>query len=1132
MNIMAKRVIQGLMVPLAAVSVHAAEFRVPLMKQAPTIDGNIDPAEWATAAGLDGLVRQTELKLEPRRVKCFVGATETTIYVAIQSQLPDEGQLLTRVDSDSLKVAYDDSLEVYICPAPNSNDKVDYQFIENSAGKCGYNIHLSGNAQETPSWSGNWKHANGLHDGWWHFECAIPIESMGTVTKGRKTTDGVWAINATRNWRPDWSWTSLGGGYANSGLPFVFTSEPAPAVQFAWKNDPCFPPAEGTLTISNPSTKPLQLNAVLQTVRNRMPEMKEEKALTLAPGQSETLKQSLTENDPTTYYDQLAQVTSSDGTNIYYKRATQWKRSTEKTRWVTEKPKESAPVDFRFAYYPSKNKMRVAADISGLPKDAKPSNVTATIRTKADKKVVKTVSFPIDQFKDGRQELVFQLPAIEGEFEIALKVEGENAPKNEAVQSFERKKFPWEHTQLGTSTKVYPPFTPIVVEGKKLSTVLRDHTLNDVGLLDQVTATSANTKISKAILAAPMRYVVKIGGADTPVAAKPMKVVSAKPDQAVVQGSFAAGSLNASWKDVWEYDGAVKVDLTIQTTDKTPVTELTLEIPFSNDTAPLIHANSDRIRAPVAEVVPKGSGKVWDATKVACDDYIKNFAPYVYLGSGIRGLCWFAENDKGWGWNPETPNVEVVRRGDQVVMVVHLINKPTVLDKPQTLSFGLLAAPVKPPYNGAAKGPNWWRYRYYRDLYDLLGTDINWLALGDCGSVYPAGQDMYLWQMLAVGNREHISTTDYDAVVAKGRKYFEPYGAGVVDHFVQHCGNLRSRYGEKMVFYYNRATCQLFPETETFKDEWLLDDYRGLGKGISRGEIKTIPSQSFIDYNLYWYVKSFEIGNNQGVYWDNYFICPSFNTEMTDAYRRPDGTIAPASGIWGLRELSKRTFIMENERGMQVFTFPHMTSFSCLPMLSFATCQLDWEWKCSEGDVQNRFTREYLQLASDGELSGAWPVALHEQAGQGADQRENQWVQRTFTAVRLVHELDGVGGFGKHYPAHEKVAKPVIDILDSEGLKVYKYWEERPQPVKATSADFPCIVYSVPGKEAVVVVTSYAGKDDNVSMTVDAKALGFTGGWITVNTETGAAVAATDGRLTFALKMHDMCVLRLTATQK
>jgi hypothetical protein len=156
----------------------------------------------------------------------------------------------------------------------------------------------------------------------------------------------------------------------------------------------------------------------------------------------------------------------------------------------------------------------------------------------------------------------------------------------------------------------------------------------------------------------------------------------------------------------------------------------------------------------------------------------------------------------------------------------------------------------------------------------------------------------------------------------------------------------------------------------------MLDDYRAVGKGNSRGEIKIVPSPSYNDYNLYWYAKSFEIGNNQGVYWDNFFITPSFNTEMTDAYRRTDGTVVPAAGIWGLRDLARRTFIMMNERQMLPIVFPHMTSFSPLPMLSFCTVQYEWEWKYSEGDVHERFPREYVQLVTTGEQAGVWPVPL------------------------------------------------------------------------------------------------------------------------------------------------------------
>jgi len=50
-----------------------------------------------------------EGKLQRRRARGFIGATPTHLYVAIQTQLPDEGALLSEVKTDSLKAAYDDA---------------------------------------------------------------------------------------------------------------------------------------------------------------------------------------------------------------------------------------------------------------------------------------------------------------------------------------------------------------------------------------------------------------------------------------------------------------------------------------------------------------------------------------------------------------------------------------------------------------------------------------------------------------------------------------------------------------------------------------------------------------------------------------------------------------------------------------------------------------------------------------------------------------------------------------------------------------------------------------------------------------------------------------------------------------
>ena len=1097
-------------------------FRVPLMKQAPKIDGKIEPAEWVGAAGFEGV--GYDGKLQQRRAQAFVGADETHIYIAMKTMLPTEGTLAAAVDTDSLKAVYDDAIEVFVCPTPETPKQVDYQFLTNSRGKGGYQVHLLGGAEEDRAWQGHWEQAHSLHDGYWHFECAIPIESMSQVAKGRKTTDGLWRVNVTRDWKDPWEWSTLsgeGGGYAFTGYRFQFVAGgAAPAVQYSAAADPFVKGFDGVLSVHNPGTQPMEVAAALALDRNNMPPLREEAKLALAAGETKKLTLKAPAEDPTTHYGLRVLVASADGQTIFYDRRTAWTKAPA-YKWVAGAPKKVEEISFRYAYYPYENRMRIVADVAGLKAGAELKRLTAEVRTADKKKRVKSVEFPVAKFQNGRQEQTLDLPALDGAYEVALKAEGKGVPDGEIAQAFDRKVYPWEHTKLGTSTAVYPPFTPIEVKGKTLKTVLREHTLNDLGLLDQVVATSALTAIAKPILAGPMRYVAKVDGNEEAVKAKDLKFATKKPHEVRTESSFTAGPLAATAQVLWDYDGTARVDLTLKSSGGKEVQEFVLEIPFTDETAPLIHANADRIRAPVAQKVPAGEGVVWKASAVACDDYIRSFCPYVYLGSPVRGLCWFAENDRGWSWDRATPNLTVVRRGHEVLLRVHLINKPVVIDKPRTITFGLLAAPVKPRL--LTDGPNSWRYRFGRDKYQLLGTDINWLSPNTCGSVYPVGGEMYFWEMIARGNKEKIPEDVVKQVVERGRKYFEPYGTDEVKTWEAHVRhNLSSHLGAKMVFYYNRASYQGAEEFQTFEDEWALTDLRSVGKGAGKGEIKIVPSPSYIDHALYWYAKSFQIGGNQGVYWDNWFIAPTFNTEMSDAYQDADGHIVPAAGIWGHRQLAKRTFVMMNELKMRPITFPHMTSFNPLPMMSFATVEYDWEWQYSMGDVQDRFTRELILLMTTGDLAGVWPVPLGD-AGKLAD---DPWTQRTFTAVRLVHELDGYGGFGSEWQASNKaaakLARPILDLLDTPGLVVYRYWDERPQPVTTGNPDVPTIVYSVPGREAVIAVVSYAKEDAAVTLKIDAKALGFEAGCTVTNVETDQAGSE------FALKKHDIKVLRIT----
>ena len=1117
----------------------AQQFQVPLMSKPPVIDGKIDAAEWLVSAGFEGF--GNENGLEQRRVQSWVGADERTIYVAIRSQLPASGELYTG-KSDGMPSFYwgYDTISALVNPTPGANKEVDYQLLVNSSGIYRYWPHMRGRIWENPAWEGGWKQAGRLSNGYWEWECAIPIKSMTTVAKGRKTTEGIWNINLTRDYRAGYyanmslscrtfsSYFSEGGPHQFTGVPFKFVKS-GPVVQYQPTSDPFLSGFTGNLTLYNPSAAPLELNVSLLLKRDAGAEIREQKTLTLAPRAQNTVSLVCPQEPNIKNFTLDVLASSADGKTSYYARTTSWPKVDSPVNYVGSLPRSKVPITLDYAYYPTKNLLRAAVDLSNLPAEVKLTKLTATVKKIMSYGEVTSFDFPLDKFAKGKQEIKITLPPLNGDYQLILTPVGTNVPAP-IVKEFERHLFPWENSKLGMTTKVYAPFKPITMQDKVLSTVLKTHILNDQGLLDQITAQSAQTGVSRALLARPMIYTAIVNGKTVAVTASPLRIVLAQENMVKTESEINAGGVRVVSHNTWDYDGTVRVDLTIQPTAGKRLDKLDLVIPFDGNVVTMVDAYADR-RGPVAHYLPTKNGVIWDATIDAYSEYPRTFCPYVFLGSPVRGLCWFAENDKGWSRDTSKPNMELTREGSQVVLRIHLVNKPSALPEPSTLTYGMLAAPIKPRLD-EGHGPNWWRYRYIKDGYSLLSTDIVWGSLGICGGVYPAGRDLTAWDIMKQSRKDGWTEADMKKATDSLVKYFAPYGQNEVDILIAHLrsGIANAANSKKPIFYYNRSSYQACEEFQTFKDEWDCSDYRSVDKGIGRDEITIVPTPSYIDYALYWYKVSFDRADNQGVYWDNWGYKLTWNTEMTQAYLKNDGTVMPGTGVWELRELAKRTFQMMNELGMAPITWPHMTGHDSLPMMSFATLQYDWEWKYSWGDVQDRFLREYILMVSNGELSGVWPVTLGDSGKLGQD----LWTQRTFTAVKLLHELDGGGQFGGYGSLKENLAlgKPILDFLDKPGVVAYRYWDEVPQPVKSTNAELPTVVYSLPGKEALAAVVSYVDNDAQVTLKIDAKALGFNGPFTVTNTETGEKVELKGDTISFPLKKHDIRVLRFVADAK
>ena len=1079
----------------------AAPITITLFSTAPSMQLPLNAKEWGNAAQFDGFAWNG--KLERRKASAWIGATKDAIYIAVSSQLPIKGNLTTEVMRGTVRLVFDDSVEIWIDPTPGTEAGETYQMLANSAGKQAWVMHPRGGAQENPVWRGDWNMVSGMENGWWQCIFRIPVAG---IAPGRTTDQGMWGINVCRNWKNPWMFSSLGGGPYPPSMTFRFTDQPTLAIRQSLLSDPFTGNVDALLGFFNPSSKPITVTGSLLLTRDRMPDANERQILTIAPDATQSVELKVTDNISHNF--QLSMLASGEDGAPVFQRDLAW-QAAPPWQWITVQ-QTPPPIDMQFAYYPYKNLLRVHVDATGIPANATLKEIRLSVRKAGDVNPLKTVL--LKDIVNKKVSARFTLPELDGEYQLAAVPIGTGLPKGDIIKTFVRKHFPWEHNKLGVTDKVYPPFTPLVVKRDEVFSVLRKHRMNGEGLWSQVWTKGVP------LLASPMSYEAVEDGKSVPVKAGPLRFTHVAGNKVIASSNLFLGSLKAKSVETWDYDGTMRVDLTLLGSKRDTVNDLTFDIPLSDREAYLMHAMGDGIRNTVSGAIPKGEGVVWTSSEVQDVEMPPNFCTYIFLGNPNRGLCWFTENNKGWSWDPQKPNLDLYRENGVIHLRVHLIDEPTVIASPRTITFGLLAAPVKPRIKP-------WRFEWVRGKYTLLGTDINWLALGDCGSVYPAGKDMRLWQMIKLGNREHLTDEQIQNTFNIGKKYFEPYGQDLVNEFhAQVNYNLRSRYGMKMVFYYNRSSYQAADEFQTFQDEWNLTDYRSVGPGDSRNEIPIVPSESYDDMAEYWYGKSFDIGGNQGVYWDNWFFNPSSNTEMTSAFKDKSGTIVPSTGVWELRELAKRTFQYMNQRGMKPITMAHMTSTSILPMLSFTTLQYDWEWKYSEGDFQDRFTRDYILLVTDGELAGTWPVVL----GDHGPLENDIHTQRTMAGVCLVHEIDPSGWMDKVW---SPLFAPIFEILNQTKHKVWTYWADGKRLVQS-GVNTPWIVYSSPGKEAVLVVTSYMKEDAVAKVDINLEMLGLGDHATITNVETGASSdlqAVKDGvaDFSFALPKHDVREFRI-----
>ena len=683
-------------------------------------------------------------------------------------------------------------------------------------------------------------------------------------------------------------------------------------------------------------------------------------------------------------------------------------------------------------------------------------------------------------------------------------------------RAFQVKAYPWLHNAIGKADRLMPGFTPLKRDGNKLSAVLKEMTLGANGLPSSVVANG------EAVLARPVELIAEANGKKLAWTCQTPTFTGESDTLITAENSLECDALKIQAKIRMEQDGLIRYDWTLSKGVGSLPSRLYVDIPIRKEVATLYHAVGEGLRHNPAGFIPKGEGVVFGSRSIP-QTHFESFLPYIWVGDDFRGLCYAADWDKGWCHSKERDGVELLREQDGTVTIrLNLLNSPKKLAADNTITFALLASPVKPMPAG---------WRGWRDAFTTKATQISramyanlyWGSYYTWTARYPAFCDFGYWDKLFEAQRTGVIDKEYmDAWV---ERVMNAYGTAetpwvnsqsrdsarsLISNHTKAAFNIMAGlhdYLDKSIVYCytcdGEATTKL-PESPVMRDEW----QSGL-----------LINDSYVDYAIYYLDKMIEHGF-KGIYNDNVFLSASNHWANGGAWIDEAGIVHPSLGLWRCREYNRRQVVTMMDRGVKPWLTLHHTNTNILPTIGLGTNTMGMEWKYGVNDFQERFTSDYIRAVCAGRQGGCFPTVLDGVVGAKTPEQK-AWATRTMLASLLPHEVQPTCPRGSNF----KLIATTLDRFYDFGTwkpdcVTYNFWDVK-SPVKCSNDDLKQVTYRL-GKELLTFVGSFAEEDCTAEMEYGSPVASAK------NDETDQNLEVIGSKVIFTLKKHDFIIIRAT----
>ncbi len=625
---------------------------VPTLAGAPVIDGDLSDPFWRLAARTSGFTRYDQQELAPLQPALLCAATATGLWLAMEAPLPDGAVARALLTEHDAAIYTEDTFEIFLQP-PGAPEGMFYQFMVSARGTQLDAKYTQGNI-DIGGYSPLWQAAATVGSQAWTAEAVIPYAALGLA--GPPAAGDVWRANFCRDSSAGFSnaitWSFTGGHFTQAAVfgELVFTGSGRalrqdrltgfehgePVVTFSLIGD--FQPI---VTV----TGELFDEAGASLYRNEM-RLRDTKSIDIVPPQLTTGS-----------YVLALDGVDADGQRLFFQQL---------------KFQPDRAFDLTVSNYPDAGYCSLTVDVRGI-KDAVDRVVIGIIDPQGRQVLQQSI---IDLAGGTATARVANRDLTPGAYQVEARVLGADGTVLErASQALHIFPLPaWWGNDLGIDHTVPPPFEPVRSHEGMISVWGRDYEFAGAAFPQQIHSQG------QPLLTRPPEFRLAAGGQLIDL----MKL-EARPGRsfADVVSRIASTPLGEggtlSLQTTVEFDGFVRVDLTLSPAQPLIVDELSLTLPLAPELVQFLMTSNGS----TSNIVP------------VQEEFASDFLPYVWLGNDRMGLAWTAEGDQFW--RPQPGRALQLEQGEtEAQFRITLVADAEILTEPATFSFALMATPVRP----------------------------------------------------------------------------------------------------------------------------------------------------------------------------------------------------------------------------------------------------------------------------------------------------------------------------------------------------------------------------------------------------------------------------------------------------